>query len=208
MTRTICPSLPNSTVSSNVLRPQAPGKGSTSTHKAYTRTDAPRTSYLFSAGQFPDFAHDYSFSNTDIRQGMFGNNGAARFALVTDGLSNTIAFGEAEGGKRKINMNYGPWGLVGTHTCCHGRIFVRYNESPLRTDTLNKTRWHLNADWIESNGVVYPGQSGAWVFNSMHPGGANFCLGDGSTRFISEMIHWRPYAQLGYIHDGATVEMP
>ena len=91
------------------------GERSSSTHLHYTRKNAPRTSYLFSTGQFADFSHDYS---------------------------------------------------------------------------------------------VYTGRSYACVFNSLHPGGANFTFGDGSGRFLSETIDWRTYAKLGYIHDGIPVKRP
>ena len=52
--------------------------------------------------------------------GAFGNNRSARIAHISDGTSNSIAVGEAVGGLHKTSTHYGPWGLTGTHTCCHG----------------------------------------------------------------------------------------
>lgn len=64
---------------------------------------------------------------------------------------------------------------------------------------------------INSRKITYPGceaQSNwnlSWGFKSMHPGGAQFLLVDGSTRFISETINYATYQALGGRRDGATV---
>src|SRR5690606_23389996 len=70
----------------------------------------------------PNCTHNAPFGayNNDIRQGAFGNNGAAKISAITDGTSNTILMGEAWGGAQyKTSSSFGPWGLTGTHTCCH-----------------------------------------------------------------------------------------
>ncbi len=192
--------------------PSAPtlGERSSSTDSFYTRRNVYRANYLFSTGVFTDYNRDYSAYNGDIRQGMFGNNGAARIANVTDGTSNSIAAGEATGGAaHKTSSNYGPWGPCGTHTCCHGRIYSERSSSPIAINTaLNMHRWHINADWVNTAGTVYKGRSYAWVFNSLHPGGAQFVLGDGSARFLSETIDYVTYCRLGYIHDKEPVVVP
>lgn len=51
-----------------------------------------------------------------------------------------------------------------------------------------------NPRWDESIG-----------FRSFHPGGANFCLGDGSVRFISQNIDGVTYRALGSRAGGETV---
>jgi prepilin-type N-terminal cleavage/methylation domain-containing protein/prepilin-type processing-associated H-X9-DG protein len=45
-------------------------------------------------------------------------------------------------------------------------------------------------------------------YGSMHPGGAQFLLGDGSVRFLSETIDTVTYARLGNIKDGQPVTLP
>jgi prepilin-type N-terminal cleavage/methylation domain-containing protein/prepilin-type processing-associated H-X9-DG protein len=192
--------------------PSAPtvGERSSTTHSFYTRRNAPRANYLFSTGVFTDSNGQFERFNGDIRQGMYGNNGAARISQVVDGTSNSIAFGEATGGARhKTSSSYGPWGLTGCHTCCHGRIYSNNSSPPIAiTSALDYNRWGINADWVNTAGTVYAGRSYAWVFNSLHPGGANFAFGDGSTRFISETIDKITYCRLGYIHDREPVTPP
>ena len=42
-------------------------------------------------------------------------------------------------------------------------------------------------------------------FKSLHEGGCQFVLGDGSVRFISENIDRLTYARLGDQHDGGVI---
>jgi hypothetical protein len=72
-------------------------------------SNSKRTSYAFSTGTFEDRHNTYDTFHYDIRQGGFGNNGGAKIAGVTDGTSNSLAFGEAVGGRRKTASQYGPW---------------------------------------------------------------------------------------------------
>ena len=45
-------------------------------------------------------------------------------------------------------------------------------------------------------------------FKSLHPGGANFCMGDGSVHFFAESIDYRLYNNLGTRAGGEVVEYP
>jgi len=45
-------------------------------------------------------------------------------------------------------------------------------------------------------------------FRSRHPGGVNFCLADGSVRFISDSINWLLYQQLCTRAGGEPVQVP
>lgn len=200
--------LPNSAVSSlsfplmNCPSHSAAGEQSThfpGTTDIYARRDARRTSYLFATGMFTDWDLPWNSLRKDIRLGMFGNNGAARMRDLTDGSSNTIALGEAHGGElKKVSVNFGPWGLTGTHTCCHGRVVSDSSQTVLPTD-FTDIRWTVNGKWDAS------ARSYAWVFNSTHAGGAQFLFADGSTHFLSENIDYRLFCLLNYIHDGQPV---
>ncbi len=126
--------------------------GEVSTHlpgttDIYWRRSARRTSYLFATGRATDWDLPWSQTAGEIRRGMFGNNGAAKMRDLTDGCSKTIAAGESHGGaNQKVSVNFGPWGLTGTNTCCHGRVV---SDSSTSVDPIHFTdaRGALNAAW-------------------------------------------------------------
>jgi prepilin-type processing-associated H-X9-DG protein len=190
--------------SSNVsYEPSTVQKGVTTEY--YSRNQARRTNYLFAVGNHEDRTGNWN-NTTDIRKGMFGNDGAAKLAALVDGLSSTIAVGEASGeaGKGgKQSGEYGPWGLTGTHTCCHGRVITSGPNAGTRIDYLpnDKRDWHINARY--NNDVL--NRSYAWGFNSKHPTGAQFVFADGSVHFLSQLMDYGVFARLNYIADGETV---
>jgi len=207
MTSLECPSQPTAGEASS-FRPDG--------SHFYTRDNARRTSYLFSTGAFTDYHNVYDTYSGDIRQGAFGNNGGAKFRDITDGISNTLAFGESTSGQFKTNDHYGPWGLTGTHTCCHGRIITRSPHqlswdpaSIVQTGIWQWKNWAINGAWRGSGGTPdAQGRTYAWVFSSQHPGGALFTRCDGSVQFFSETIDYLTLCQLAYIHDGQVVKVP
>ena len=200
-----CPSHPQSGENQN----RNPGN----TGDFYTTRNAKRGSYLFSTGVYTDYDAPYETTNGSVRQGAFGNNGAASFRDITDGTANSLAFGEAAGGRSKWSTVYGPWPLVGTHTCCHGRVVSNSN---ILIDAANVAPYKNSAgNWQYSINSDYNpalpqnvGKSYAWVFNSFHPGGAQFTLCDGSVRFLSETIDYLTFVRLAYIHDGHPIDLP
>ncbi|QEH32669.1 Type II secretion system protein G precursor [Aquisphaera giovannonii] len=106
--------------------------------------------------------------------GVIFSLSTVRFAQVTDGLSNTMAFGERSRGI------YGPDDL----------IYDAWWNSGDYADTGFATRYPINAYRTMStqinNGaarILYTATA------SFHPGGANFAFLDGSVRFIKETIN-------------------
>ena len=115
-------------------------------------------------------------------------------AQVTDGLSNTLAIGEAlpdlvshtwwygmnaTEATSAIPLNY----YIGVYRSTNSRI------NYFGSQTLFAPFW----DWNNN-----------YSYASQHPGGGMFTYGDCSTRFISENINLQTYRALGTMNGGET----
>lgn len=144
--------------------------------------------------------------------GMFPQNIDAKFADVTDGLSNTIALHESAGrpyvyrrGKQfgsppSARVNGGGWCRPASEVLVTGQ--VADGSALFGTVPFNATNGH------NVGGESYP--SGAFGVQStgqpysFHTGGAHFLMGDGSVRFINENISMNTFASL-VTRDGGEV---
>jgi prepilin-type N-terminal cleavage/methylation domain-containing protein/prepilin-type processing-associated H-X9-DG protein len=156
-------------------------------------------------GSFPGAKTNYDFitSTSDFycnywkvaaksARSMFGENSSTRISDVKDGTSNTLAFGETT--LAVYNGRTSSWGY---------RAWVMTGVDPQ----------HGINDWSYTSltGPIPPvyGRLGSWGrAGSMHPGGANFCLADGSVRFLSENTDTTLLIRLGYMADGYSVTVP
>jgi len=177
--------------------------GITTQSDFYSRENARRASYAFATGSMTDYSAAYTAYSGDIRQGAFGNSGGAKMRDFTDGTTNTIVIGEAWGGSRyKTSGSFGPWGLSGTHTCCH-----LYTPSASST-VLDATTVAAYVNDFRIN-AAYGGNAlklqYAWGYGSGHTGGCQVVMGDGSVKFISENVDALTFWRLTYIHDGAVI---
>lgn len=116
-----------------------------------------------------------------------------RFSAITDGLSNTIFFGEVrpmcswhhDNGWATSNNGNGYSSTV---------IPINYNSCSRDTSTSDNCARYCN--WNTEAG-----------FRSAHPGGANFLLGDGTVHFLPETIDHATYQALGGKDDGKMVSI-
>lgn len=147
--------------------------------------------------------HDVEAPIDVDNNGVFFLNSRVRTQDVVDGLSFTIFAGE----KVVDSTNLG-W-MSGT------RATLRNTGTPINA-ILSATGSGLiepgvtdpAAGYLQAAGVAQtPGPPGTFVggFSSYHPGGANFVLGDGSSRFISEAITPAIYQRLGHRADGQLI---
>ena len=183
----------------------------------YAAQNVRRSNYLFGTGWTTDYHADYWHYSTAAHwvygqprtrtyeiQGMFGNNGAAEMSLVRDGLSNSVAMGESI--QQKLSSHFGPYWGAGVHTCCHG--FVDLGHITRGKSWTHINRMHPNFVDPESgrcNRGPWTRCVAAWVFSSHHPGGAQFVMGDGAVRFLSETMGQDAFRRMNFIHDGNAV---
>ncbi len=117
---------------------------------------------------------------------VYSNAKAKNFDDILDGASNTIILSELS---RSANPNQVPPFVPNTSGWLYGSLF----------DTQDGVILGTNCNKTVANGVNGSGDFANWLnchaSGSNHPGGANFGLGDGSARFISDSINvevlWR-----------------
>lgn len=146
--------------------------------------------------QSPD--HGNAWGAQDIR-GLFNRLGAKiTFAMITDGLSNTIAVGDGLPNHHDHLTNVG-WWHFNNGTTMHGTIspintrsdFNGCGADPQTNLKRSRDNWNLSMG-----------------FKSKHTGGANFLFADGSVKFIQQTIDHRTYQLLGCRNDNQAASLP
>jgi prepilin-type N-terminal cleavage/methylation domain-containing protein/prepilin-type processing-associated H-X9-DG protein len=137
-----------------------------------------------------------------------------RLELIKDGTSNTIMIGEkalnplsfgSDGGDNERWSNAG-WD---EDVIRYGAGFfnnIYYGLPPISDNDAPKVVSGVWTEVVDKAGRAW----GQWhpFFGSPHPGGTNFCLADGSVRFISQTVDDQIFRRVSLANDGEAVEMP
>ncbi|HXG12301.1 MAG TPA: DUF1559 domain-containing protein [Gemmataceae bacterium] len=128
--------------------------------------------------------------------GFLHVNSKKRLLDAIDGTSNSILVGETIYQNMQINRGWGS-----SHRTRHGS-----NNSPgnltgtYRAINSGKALYEAFSDRTSDQNIHNHLMN--TCFGSMHPGGAMFCFGDGSVRFLNESMNLAIYRTLGAINDG------
>ena len=129
--------------------------------------------YTSYAGNFGTWHMRWTPQYNEKLNGLFNADGAVRMASVTDGLSNTLAFGE----HALAILTYAD------QLCYH------WWTSGYLEDTLFITFYPLNPQrTMSDNPDDVLGGAYHHAASSQHPGGANLAFLDGSVRFLKDTI--------------------
>jgi prepilin-type N-terminal cleavage/methylation domain-containing protein/prepilin-type processing-associated H-X9-DG protein len=132
-------------------------------------------------------------ANNPSKRSAFGVKFGAKFTDITDGTSNTMVLGEYLRSRGAANDQRGmPWG----DQPGYGQIYTQLSPNSTSPD-------FLYVGWCDNqpnqNLPCISGDSGGnnhVASRSMHSGGVNVVLGDGSVRFVQNSVDlttvWRP----------------
>jgi prepilin-type processing-associated H-X9-DG protein len=132
------------------------------------------SSYAGCAGTW--FSFQFGTTGTQNQNGVFYDQSITSIADITDGTSNTIMFAEHT---RQIE-SFANGDQLGWHWWTSGNY----------GDTICNTFWPINPQkkLQYACGDDTTGSNTIGAVSSMHPGGANVALCDGSVRFVKETI--------------------
>lgn len=133
--------------------------------------------------------------------GVLGYMSSTRIAEITDGTSNTIAFGEVAISKMTspLRNGFNVWSWSGLTAGESTWFSTMYGVNPDKRVTVDaKTVF----------GLPYPPSPSLTIAqsaSSFHPGGANFAFCDGSVRFLKESIDTWPLTVTGGVATPAGI---
>ncbi|MEP3479637.1 MAG: DUF1559 domain-containing protein [Fuerstiella sp.] len=138
--------------------------------------------------------------SSDANIGIFYGDSKTRIRDVTDGTSNTLLIGERawqyQGSNGFVNADAALLFMAGGETSGSGSCI---GSGCGFTDAVSTTSRGVNVD--DPSTTTH--QQGN--YSSLHTGGAQFVLADGSVRFLSENMDLVTFANLGAIRDGQVL---
>lgn len=135
---------------------------------------------------------------TIATNGVFYELGQVRMAEITDGTSCTLLYGERSHADVNYHIaypgdpliNWGAWAYPGRGDVVLGTMVPINSLYPLMTQNATRKTERLNA------------------YGSLHPGGANFAMADGSVHFLASNTDLVTLQLLSTRADGLVVTVP
>ena len=166
--------------------------------------------YVATSNYVGNSSSDVIISDNDAAvafAGVFVGQQTIRLADICDGTSNTVAIGERAWQYRDRYGNIRPAkaAIVFGITAGGGDTAASFSYA----DQLAGGVYRLNLTGTDQSDSATIGfERGERAYSSMHPGGANFVLVDGSVRFVSETIEGR-FSERGVQTDpsGSTADV-
>ena len=182
-------------------------EGSAYNPVGYPAKRGAKTSYDFSV-QIHDYYYKYDWGHPSgrqrqdhptahyVRRYMFGENSDTKHGTVTDGMSNSVMIGEVT--HRVLDGSPPAWGYRGWVMTGVDLARVGIN------------RWDVAlGSWYTGNREPVTGRIFTWgSAGSLHPGGCNSALGDGSVRFISQSTDTAVLRAICTINQMEVTKMP
>lgn len=169
-----------------------PAGGGWEQHYGQLNVEGARSNYDFSTfSLYTLYGYNQKWINQNypLELRMFGINGGTGLNNVIDGTANSVMLAETT---RAVYNGYATaWGYRGWVMTGHD---LAQDHGQARG---------INC-WFYANlpGTDLYGRLGNWgTTGSLHPGGANFAMGDASVRFISEMTDWPTLSYITKIAD-------
>ncbi|QDT64234.1 DUF1559 domain-containing protein [Calycomorphotria hydatis] len=177
---------------------------------ATAATDTPNCNYVGSntSGHFVDTVDANGVFVFGLFETTSGSNKQNRIAIrdIVDGTSNTISVGERcwefDGASGKIQPRAATLIGVDNMAGSGGGTGIMEDVAACATNGATPTKANINLDVAAS---VRTGSGSAAGYSSLHVGGAQFALADGSVRLITENVDVTTFQNLADRRDGNVV---
>ncbi|MDB5351683.1 MAG: hypothetical protein JWN86_2930 [Planctomycetota bacterium] len=134
--------------------------------------------------------------------GIFGKNWAYPIAAIKDGTSNTLMVGETSRFLGEPISTFNEWtrgvAVFGDDVGGLRIQIVAYTVPKINAKQTGVTPNYISpGTWWDLAQSPQSANEGSFGFRSLHPGGANFLVADGTVKFVKQSIFWKTYEALG-----------